>query len=369
MKISKKLIVQEAKEIKNFVEKNKVLPRYATINGSQFSQAQYCYILAKQISKMSLPTITKITVKKPNNSNGNDVDLIIYKNDYIDIARRVALYIELHKQAPNYVTYASFKIKFELFTFCFAKILSFYNENNHLPNYCKFKSTDIKNTATTTINNKKNNSTSTSTTKKTSNSTKKESVATTIFTSKPHYTTTGCNKLGQCTGYFCGPHSIHQAIKKFGITRYTEKQIAAMCGTTTKGTDHKSINTAIAKISKETKIKLSVKWKNFSDMGNTDNERFKAIGKLLNNPNVAVFWHIAYINGGNSINGTHFGHYEYVDTINSNTKYVRALNSLGTKKNDGSYTGKLQDRQYSIQSYFARNTPGQQPALCIISKE
>ena len=158
-------------------------------------------------------------------------------------------------------------------------------------------------------------------------------------------------------------------MRKFGITKFTERQIAGWAGTTTNGTDHNGINTAIAKISRETGIKLSAEWKNFSDMGSTAEERFKAVGKLLADPNVAVLWHIAYINGGNGTSGTHFGHYECVDKINTSTKYVRALNSLGNKKSDGSYTGKLQDRKYDIQAYFARNTPGGQKALCIIRRK
>ena len=183
-----------------------------------------------------------------------------------------------------------------------------------------------------------------------------------------HYKDKGCNKLGQCTPYYCGPHSIHQAIRKFGITKYTEKQIASFAGSTTAGTDHQGINTAIAKISKDTGIKLTVQWKNFSSMGKTDAERFKAIGKLLGDKNTAILWHIAYINGGESTSGTKFGHYECIDIINTVTSYVRALNSLGTRNSNGSYQGKLQDRKYNVQAYFARNTPGGQKAICIITR-
>ena len=179
----------------------------------------------------------------------------------------------------------------------------------------------------------------------------------------------GCNKLGQCTGYYCAPHSIHQAIRKFGITQFTEKQIASWAGTTTSGTGHPGINTAIAKISKESGINLKVQWKNFSDMGESDKERFENIAKILCKDNTAIIWHILYINGGTGTSGKGFGHYEYIDKINVATSYVRALNSLGNKNSDGSYQGHLQDRAFTIQAYYARNTNGNQPALCIITKE
>ena len=129
------------------------------------------------------------------------------------------------------------------------------------------------------------------------------------------------------------------------------------------------INTAIAKISKLTGIKLTIKWVNFSDMGKTDDERFEAIGKLLEDPNTGIIWHIAYSGAGEEIDDDDFiGHYEYIDIINIKTKYVRALNSLGKIKRDGSYPGHLQDRKFSVQSYFAKHTTGGQPALGIIKK-
>ena len=103
-------------------------------------------------------------------------------------------------------------------------------------------------------------------------------------------------------------------------------------------------------------------------MGKTESERFKNIGKLLAKNNTAIIWHILYVSGGTSTTGTGYGHYEYIDTINTDTNYVRALNSLNVKKSDGSYTGILQDRKYNVQSYYARNTPGGQAALMIITE-
>ena len=364
MKVNKKSVIQEAKEIRDFTNRNKSLPKYATINGSQFTQPQYSYILAKQVNKINLSEINKRTVKEPSQPTGDNINTTLYKNEYLDLASRVATYIEQHNQAPNYAKYADKRISFELYTFCFAKILAFYKENNYLPNYCSFNNKDLQNTKTTTTNTKKTTNTSTSTSKKT---VKKDNCSN-PYTSSPHYTTLGCNKLGQCTCYFCGPHSIHQAIRKFGITKYSEKQIAGWCATTTKGTDHQGINTAIAKISKESGVKLTVQWKNFSDLGKDANARFLALAKLLCKKDTAVLTHIGYQGAGSSASGTIFGHYETLDKINTQTKYVRALNSLGNKKSDGSYQGHLQDRTYNLQATYFRNTPGGQKAICIITK-
>ncbi len=366
MNISKNNILNEAKEIKEFVEKNKKLPTYATIEGSRLTPSQYTYVLSKMVSDINLKQVEKINVNEAQNPTGQTINENVYLDDYVDMAKRVVKYVATNKHIPNYCTTkkSKTKVRYELYVYCFAKILTYYLNNKRLPNYCSFKSTDIQANKINTTKTNKTTTTSTSDKQKTT----KKSNCTNPYQSSPHYTAQGCGKLGQCTAYYCGPHSIHQAIRKFGITKFDERKIANWCGTTTSGTDHNGINTAIAKISKETGIKLSTQWKYFSDMGSTDAERFDNIAKTLCKPNKAVIWHIAYINGGSSTSGKHFGHYECIDKVNESTKYVRALNSLGNRKSDGSYYGKLQDRKYSVQAYFARNTPGSQKALCIITK-
>ena len=304
----------------------------------------------KKAKKLLKQKPKDITVKAPSNLKYNHtINEKVYKNDYMDMLKRFVAYCEKNKQYPNYIITKQSKNKasYKLFAYCIDKIIKFIDKNGYYPNYCVFNYKDIQS--------------------KTS-STKKSNNCSNPYTSKPHYTSNGCNKLGQCTPYYCGPHSIHQCLRKFGITKYNEKTLAGWCGTTSYGTDHSGINTCIAKISKETGIKLSVQWKNFSDLGNTRDDRFLALGKLICKPNKAVLCHIGYQGAGQTASGTIFGHYECLDKINTKTKYVRALNSLGSKKADGSYNGHLQDRPYSLQATYFRNTPGGQKAICIITK-
>lgn len=360
-------IIQESKEVKQFIEKNKTLPKFCTINGNEYSIYTASYLFGKFLANRSKSEISVKTMSNYNTQVSEKINEKILPNDYLDMNNRFVSFCETNKKVPSYILTkkSQIKVSYELFVYCLCKIITFYSNNsNTLPAYCMFNSSDIQSKQTNIKTTQKTTTTSTSTTKKTT----KKSNCENPYTSSPHYMLEGCNKLGQCTGYYCAPHSIHQAIKKFGITKYTEKQIAGWAGTTTGGTGHPGINTAIAKISKESGIKLNVKWKNFSDMGATDKERFKNIAKLLCKDNTAIIWHILYINGGAGVSGKGFGHYECIDKINTSTNYVRALNSLGDKNNDGGYKGRLQDRAYSIQAYYARNTYGGQPALCIITK-
>lgn len=369
VKVKASSILNEAKEIKKFVETNKVLPKQCTLNdGQTFDIYDMSFMMASALLNTRVESwsfdkgIRKYNVSKYDDKLNN---VKVNNSRYMDMVSRFVAYTKKNARVPSNIMvsgeYGS--ASFELFTFCLAKILTFYHQNATLPSYCVFNKADLQGNRKTVTNSKKSTTTSTSNTIK-----KVKSNCENPYTSSPHYHDKGCNRLGQCTSYYCGPHSIHQAIRKYGITKFTEKQLAGWCGTTTNGTDHQGINTCIAKVSKETGIKLSVQWKNFSDMGKTDGQRFIAIAKLLCDPKVAIIWHIAYSDGGRSANGKKFGHYETIDKVNISTDYVRAMNSLGDKLSNGSYRGHLQDRPYHVQRSFARNTPGGQPALCIIRK-
>lgn len=362
MKVSKKLILNEAIEIKKFVEKNKKLPKYATIENSQFTPSQYCYLMSKLISKMSLPTIGKITVKEPTQSWGDNFkDVKISSIDYIDIAKRVTSYIETHKQAPNYASYKGKNIKFELYTYCFAKILSFYKENNRLPSTCNFNSADLQADKTTATTAKKTTATSTSSSKKTTTSAKTTTVAkdncTNPYTNYPKDTVQGSGRMGQKTSYFCLPHSFRSCMYKFGL-KLDETQIAKVMGTTKKGTGHEGVKYAINWVNKNYKGNYTYEWKYLSDLGKTTTEQFTALAKLMCKKDTDIIVHSQY--------RMKYGHYETIYKIDTAKKIVYVLNSLGKKSGTG-YLGYVEQRSFDTFKDYINAKKGTE-SICIIRR-
>ena len=159
------------------------------------------------------------------------------------------------------------------------------------------------------------------------------------YISTNHHEGTGCNKKGQCNSKVCGPHSIRQSNSKKDIDAYLEMQIAGWAGTTSAGTSHNGIQTALYEVGKRAGYNIKLEWKNFSDMGKTLDERYRAIGKLIEKPNVSVIWHDLY--------RSKYGHYEVVKEINMNNKILLVLNSLGNSCGSGTYCGYTETRSFS----------------------
>ena len=349
MKIQTKNITQEATQIRKFIEKNHKMPNYCTIEGNQYSIYTTSYLLSQYVANTTQTLIKPISVNRPNNHVLWKADNIkIMKTDYISMCKRFNNYCRDNDRVPAYVTHnkTGTKVGFELFVYCLSKIVVFFKENGYLPNYCLFNSSILEYNQTSSKTNKNKGKQSTSTNANIS-----------IYKSSPHYLNTGCNNLGQCTKYYCGVHSVHQVLRKFGITRYNENKLAEWAGTTTSGTDHQGILTAISKVSNG---KLHAKWINFSSLGDNTDDRFKALAKLISKADTDCIVHNLY--------RLKYGHYETIHQIDTKNRTVYVLNSLGNKCGTTSYCGYIEKRDYDTFAKYIANTPGNQPSICLITK-
>ena len=163
----------------------------------------------------------------------------------------------------------------------------------------------------------------------------------------PYLTSQGAGKLGQRTGYTCGPHSLMQAIYRLTGIELSEMELAGICGTTTSGTGHSGLETGLAWFNRKYGYNLKMTWKNFSEVG------FQGLQKYYENG--AVFCHLLYRN--------QWGHYEVPLTSNSNP--MKILNSLGDSCGGG-YCGYIESRSQSTQQSYINGIS--QKSVCIITR-
>lgn len=149
------LIIQEAKEIKQFIEKNKSLPKFCTINGNEYSIYTASYLLGKFLQNRTKTDIGVKTIQSYNAISKSTINEKILPNDYLDMNNRFVKYCETNKKVPSYILTkkSQTKVSYELFVYCLCKIIIFYSNNSKtLPAYCLFNSSDIQvkqNTTTT----------------------------------------------------------------------------------------------------------------------------------------------------------------------------------------------------------------------------
>ena len=334
-----------ANTVKKYIDKNKKLPSTVTLSGKKYTWPQLWYILSYAVTNPG-KSLTKVpNVKVCNKANGKVINEKITASDYKDQAKRILQYIKQNGKAPNFVTTVKSKtrVRPRVSIDALARAVVYYYEKKKL--------------LTVTFASKRFQS---SKPKPTTECTGPR------YISSPHWTQQGAGYLGQINPYNCGPHSVRQSIKKFGIN-ISESTLASWAGTTTSGTDHDGINTAIAMAAKQAGVKIDVEWKNFSELGSNDAARFKALGELICQKNVAGFLHILYSGAGEDYDpDDECGHYEPLDRVNTETKYVRALNSLGSRDGYG-YYGHLQDRTFNLEAQYISGIS--QKSVCILRKK
>ena len=340
--MKKEYVISEAEEVKSYVEKNRKIPltnKYK--NGEIYSIYTTSYLMANLIQNLNKSDIPKIDIIRYDKASFKDnINEKILKDDYLKMIKKFLDYCKSNKRVPTYITSikSNTKISFELFVFCLAKIISYYKLNTRLPNSCQFNQKDIQNTKTITKNTKKN-------------TIEYISKCTNPYNSLPINSTKGCDNMGQNTSYYCGVCALQKVLFKFGI-KVSQKTLASYAGTTSKGTSHQGLKTAIEYVARKNNVKLKVKEYNFSDLG------FEKLGKLICKPNVDAITHIKY--------RLEYGHYEKIRTIDLNKKELQIVNSLGNKCGN-CYCGYIERRSFAIEEKYFKAIS--QKSIILITKE
>lgn len=161
--------------------------------------------------------------------------------------------------------------------------------------------------------------------------------------------TQGCNKLGQCNSYNCGPHSLMQGYHNLTGIKVDELTLAKNCGTTTAGTSHQGLATGLSYLNRKYGTNIGMEWKNFSDIG------WNGLNSLINGQDTVVFWHELYRNK--------WGHYSFANHVMGS---LNVLNSLGSKCRSPAYCGYLERRSQSTQRSYWRGIS--QKSICILRR-
>lgn len=346
MEYETKALVTEASQLKNFLEKNKKLPKPATLTTGEtippYSIAYLLSIAAKDTLKSKSYELINVIIYNEK-AHKDTINADVVKKDYMIMIDNFINFCRKYHRVPRYITVPSSQIKvsFELYLYCLSKIIVFVDKNNTLPKYCNFNKGFNANTKKVTIPSKKVIKQSTSTNKNTK-----------TFNSSPHPTKKGCGGMGQDTSYYCGVSALQKCLFKFGITDLSQKTLASWAGTTQAGTSHQGLATAVAMVNKKKGTKIKITEKNFSDIG------WEGVGKILANPKQDIIFHNCY--------RLKYGHYEVCNQVNLTNNVEKVLNSLGDKCTNTCYCGYVENRTASeFKKYMAAIS---QKSLIILTK-
>lgn len=286
---------------KELYQKSKELYDNIRKKGKNGQSSKWAYYYCKCIlnEKKNVKRVTQADAK---NVTGQSVNITLTKKEYTDKMKKYCKWVEDHQSLPNYITIKNKKVKPKIWNAYVGYLFKVYYETGKLPASQPIKS-NIYNTSSSS-------------------------------TSLHNYLTNkGCSGMGQCTGYYCACNSLQQSFYRLTGIKVDEKTIAGWAGTTSDGTDHAGINTAVAKFNKKYNKNIKINWYNFSELSWTKISEFIKKG--------AVFFHLLYRNK--------WGHYEPIQSVGDTLKI---LNSLGSSCGSGTYCGYIESRSKSEQKSY-----------------
>lgn len=288
-----------AKQITDYVQKNKKMPKLLKIDGVGYNQNHMAYRLAYGVCN-ELKDAKPFHIDNAKDPKGNKLNHKIYRGSYVKFAKNYCKFVETHKQTPNYVSFEGKKIAVILFIYEMARIVNRYRQDKEIPLYCTFDSAHVRGTTT-----------------QQENKDKKE------ITKDGWYWNPRCLMGGeekQYTTYYCADVTIMQiCYELFGLD-LSQSWIASIAGTTTLGTSHEGINQALSTIAKKYGYKIDIEWKSFDDVG------WKQLAEYVASPKVGIGIHHMWHND-NDYNDMG-GHYTTCRGINLKKHIFQEIYSL-----------------------------------------
>ena len=230
-----------------------------------------------------------------------------------------------HDFMPNYVTYQNVRYMKANVINMVQRVLRYESNHGRIPLTVNTEISDLNTTGSSTSN-----------------------------SLNPYLVGKGCSGMGQCTGYYCACNSLQQMFYRLTGKLISESTIASVAGTTSNGTSHQGIETAVAWFNRKYGYQLKVSWKNFSELGSTQSARFTKLQQLIDTG--GVFFHLLYRNK--------YGHYEVPYRVTGGN--IQVLNSLGDSCGNGTYCGYIETRSQSTQVSYINGIS--QKSVCIITK-
>lgn len=156
--------------------------------------------------------------------------------------------------------------------------------------------------------------------------------------------------LKQINSYFCAPVSITQVWYELFGTDESQTEISRYASTTVAGTSHTGINNALQKLANKYGKKITVEWKNYSDMS------LQELAEIVADPNRALILHVMWHNLNDWDDKG--GHYTTLACVNPKQGYVYEIYSL----NGPELIKRTSDYMKTVTSEIS------QQSVCIITK-
>lgn len=156
----------------------------------------------------------------------------------------------------------------------------------------------------------------------------------------------------QQTGYWCGPFMVSQILYELFGVEVAQSWLAEIAYTSSAGTDHNGVIRDITTWAAQNGHVVKAWFQNFSEMGDSIDARFRALGGAIASPYLGIGIHGFYKD--------HWGHYMYPVEVNMDNRTITIIDSLNEED--------LMIVSFEDMARWIRETPGNQSSILVVQK-